>query len=88
MLLPISVGDVIDNTRLTEIFKCSTQGGMRRSKETNTLILVMNHVNSIYKDEWQDGIIMYTGMGTAGDQSLEFAQLYPNLKSLPINANQ
>ena len=74
MLLPITPGDVIDNARLVEIFKCSTQGGMRRSKETNSLVLVTNEVKSLYTDEWQNGILMYTGMGTKGDQSLDFHQ--------------
>ena len=74
MILPISAGDVIDNDRLTEIFKCAPQGGMRRSKGTGTLVLVTNDVKSIYSDEWQDDILMYTGMGTEGDQSLEFHQ--------------
>ncbi len=72
--LPITPGDVIDNNRLIAIFKCSPQGGMRRSKETNTLVLVANEVKSLYNDEWQNGILMYTGMGRNGDQSLDFHQ--------------
>lgn len=66
MNLPITSGDIIDNARLVEIFKCSTQGGMRRSRTTNTLVLVANEVKSIYTDEWQNGILMYTGMGDPG----------------------
>ncbi|EGU33479.1 putative restriction endonuclease [Vibrio sp. N418] len=30
--------------------------------------------NSIYDDRWENDIIHYTGMGTTGDQSLDFAQ--------------
>ena len=61
---------------LTETFQCSTQGGMRRSHETNTLIIVSNHLKSIYKDRWdgEAGTLHYTGMGTQGDQELSFAQ--------------
>jgi len=49
---------------------------MRRSHETNTLIIVSNHLKSIYKDRWDDeaGTLHYTGMGTQGDQELSFAQ--------------
>ena len=74
MQLPIIAGDVIDNTRLTEIFLCSTQGGMRKSNKLNALVLIANHVKSIYNDQWKDDILNYTGMGTQGDQSLTFMQ--------------
>jgi len=71
----LNSGDVIDNDKLRSIFQCSGQGGMRRSHKTNTLILVSNHVKSIYDDHWDDqGIMHYTGMGAEGDQSLEFMQ--------------
>jgi hypothetical protein len=43
---------------------------MRRSKRTNTLVLVANHTKAIYDDIWQDGVLNYTGMGQYGDQSL------------------
>ena len=67
-------GDIINNQRLVSIFKCSPQGGMRRSHETNTLILVSDHTKSLYDDRWIDNIMYYTGMGKKGDQSLDFAQ--------------
>jgi hypothetical protein len=41
-------GEEINNGRLCDIFKCSPQGGMRRSKKTNTLVIVSNHIESIY----------------------------------------
>lgn len=66
--------DIIDNNRLVDIFKCSPQGGMRRSNDTNTLVLVSNHVRSIYDDRWEDDVLHYTGMGSKGDQSLSFMQ--------------
>ena len=47
---------------------------MRRSHETNSLILVSNHVKSIYDDKWKGDILHYTGMGSKGDQSLSFMQ--------------
>ena len=52
--LPLGVD--IDNSRLCEIFRCSPQGGMRRSKQTNTLVIVSNHVESIYEDRWDASI--------------------------------
>jgi 5-methylcytosine-specific restriction protein A len=67
-------GDIIDNKKLYEIFHCSNMGGMRRSKTTNTLLLIENLINSIYADKWVGSILHYTGMGTEGDQSFELKQ--------------
>jgi len=65
---------VLSNNELCKTFQCSPQGGMRRSHETNTLVLVSNHVKSIYDDKWKGDVLHYTGMGSKGDQSLEFMQ--------------
>jgi 5-methylcytosine-specific restriction enzyme A len=70
MRIKLNKGDVINNEELTQIFKCSTQGGMRRSHKTNTLVLVSNHVKSIYSDKWFGKELHYTGMGSSGDQTL------------------
>jgi len=67
-------GTKLNNTELCETFGCSPQGGMRRAHKTNTLIIVSNHVESIYDDRWSGGVLHYTGMGTKGDQSLTFQQ--------------
>jgi 5-methylcytosine-specific restriction protein A len=70
----LTKGQIIDNTKICEIFCCSPQGGMRRSHRTNTLVIVMNHIKSVYIDKWIGNILYYTGMGTEGDQSFEFMQ--------------
>ena len=67
-------GDSIVNDQLTSIFKCSTQGGMRRSHKTNTLLIISNHLKSIYEDRWVGDVLHYTGMGMVGSQSLNAAQ--------------
>jgi 5-methylcytosine-specific restriction protein A len=67
-------GDVLNNTELCDKFLCSPQGGMRRSLRTNTLVIVSNHIKSIYDDRWDNDVLHYTGMGTTGVQSLNFAQ--------------
>ncbi len=72
--MKIHQGQILLNNELCEIFECSPQGGMRRSHETNSLILVSNHVKSIYDDKWKGDILHYTGMGSKGDQSLSFMQ--------------
>ena len=72
--MKINQGQILSNNELCKIFECSPQGGMRRSHETNSLILVSNHVKSIYDDKWKGDILHYTGMGSKGDQSLSFMQ--------------
>lgn len=67
-------GDVIDNDTLVDIFKVSPQGGMRRSKRTDSLVLVANHTRALYSDRWEANIFHYTGMGQVGDQSLDYMQ--------------
>ena len=71
---PLTVGDSIKNKQLMDIFKCSPQGGMRRSHKTNTLILISDHTKSIYEDRWIDKNFHYTGMGLRGDQSIDASQ--------------
>jgi len=75
--IDIKIGDTVSNSRIVEEFKCSPQGGMRRSKTTNTLVLVSKHVVSkskVYDDKTIGNIYHYTGQGMKGDQSLLFAQ--------------
>ena len=69
-MIKLNKGDIIKNEELVEIFKCSTQGGMRRSHKTNTLVLVSNHIKSIYSDRWYGKELHYTGMGSTGNQAL------------------
>lgn len=40
---------------------------MRRSHQTNTLVLFSDQTGSnVYKDKWLNGILQYTGMGLKG----------------------
>ena len=69
------VGNTYTNNEIASTFKCSNMGGMRRAKETNSLVLIAKHNNPLYDDQWtEEGILNYTGMGTENDQSIEFAQ--------------
>ena len=70
----LNPGDTIVNSKLTDIFKCSPQGGMRRAHRTNTLVIVSDHIRGIYEDRWIDNTLHYTGMGLEGDQRIDAAQ--------------
>lgn len=69
----LSEGEIYSNAKIAEAFKCSTQGGMRRSHATNTLVLFTDHsdVENVYEDKWRNNVLHYTGMGLTGDQKLE-----------------
>ncbi|WP_390410285.1 restriction endonuclease [Lacticaseibacillus jixiensis] len=73
------VGHGYTNAELSSAFLVSKQGGMRRSKRTNSLVLIAKHSDdperNPYEDRWEnDGLFHYTGMGRSGDQSLEYMQ--------------
>jgi 5-methylcytosine-specific restriction protein A len=64
-------GMVLTNEEICSVFKCSPQGGMRRSHQTGTLIIVSDHSTIFYDDKWDGDILMHTGMGQTGDQKLK-----------------
>ena len=72
--ISLKPGDTLNNEQLQTYFKCSPQGGMRRSLKTNSLVLISDHTKSFYVDTWVDDIFLYTGMGLTGNQSLTFHQ--------------
>lgn len=67
----LKIGDVITNGEIVKIFICGNMGGMRRSKKTNTLVIISDDTKGLYSDVWKDGILHYTGMGKKGDQVLK-----------------
>ena len=70
----LEIGQVINNATLMSIFKCSQQGGMRKSNTTNTLVIVSDYTRGIYHDKWIGGVLHYTGMGLTGDQDINYMQ--------------
>lgn len=70
----LSIGQVVKNAGIVDIFKCGNMGGMRRSKTTNTLVLISDYTKGIYHDKWIGGVLHYTGMGKNGDQDIRWSQ--------------
>lgn len=68
------VGRGYTNVELTQIFACSTQGGIRVSKKNKTVTLITreNSDRNPYDDSAlkPDGTFIYTGMGLNGDQKI------------------
>jgi 5-methylcytosine-specific restriction enzyme A len=78
---------VIGNSDLRSVFKCSPQGRMRRSYRTKSLVLVSNHTGGIYPDRYTNRIYHYVGMGLTGDQDINRAQNKTLAKSLTNGVN-
>lgn len=70
----LKIGQILKNADVVDTFKCGNMGGMRRSKTTNTLVIVSDYTKGIYHDKWIGGVLHYTGMGKSGDQDIHWAQ--------------
>ena len=53
----ISIGAELSNNELRQLYKCGNMGGMRRSKQTGTLVVVSDHTKGFYSDVWKNGIL-------------------------------
>ncbi len=80
----LKIGQIINNNELMSIFKCSQQGGMRKSNTTNTLVIVSDYTRGIYHDKWIGKVLHYTGMGQVGNQDINAFQ-NRTLKESKIN---
>ena len=70
----LEIGQIVKNSDIVKIFKCGNMGGMRRSKMTNTLVIISDYTKGIYHDKWIGGVLHYAGMGKTGDQDINWAQ--------------
>lgn len=48
----LKIGQIIKNADIVEIFKCESIVGMRRSRTTNTLVIVSDYTKGLYHDKW------------------------------------
>lgn len=77
----LTIGHIYRNNEIANAFGCATQGGMRRSHITNTLVIFSDHAGADYEDKWTvdengEDILLYVGMGKSdrGDQDINFGQ--------------
>lgn len=73
-LSKFKIGQTVTHADIIAEFQCGNMGGMRRSKATNSLIIISDHTKGLYEDKWFGDILHYTGMGKSGDQDLFFMQ--------------
>ncbi|MEI7857920.1 MAG: HNH endonuclease signature motif containing protein [Methanomicrobiales archaeon] len=72
--MPLKPGDTIDNETLRAIFSCGSEGNIRRSLKTSSLVLVSDHTRSPYEDTWVNNFFHYTGRGLGGKQALSLPE--------------
>lgn len=48
----LSIGQILKNADIVDKFKCGIVGGMKRSKTTNTLVIVSDYTKGIFNDKW------------------------------------
>lgn len=68
------INSLVNNADIVNEFQCGNMGGMRRSTNTNTLVIVSDHTKGLYEDRWVGDVLHYTGMGKSGDQRIDFMQ--------------
>lgn len=68
------VGETVTNDEIIKTFKVAQMGGMHRSKTTETLVIISDHTKGLYDDKWYGDELHYTGMGTKGDQDINWSQ--------------
>lgn len=54
IMMELIRGKVYSNADICYMFKCSPQGGMRRSQQTNTLVLISNQTLSDEDNPYHD----------------------------------
>lgn len=47
----LKIGQIIKNADIVEIFKRGNMGGMRRSRTTNTLVIISDYTKGLYHDK-------------------------------------
>jgi len=73
-IILLTPGETYHHSKISKAFGGQTEGGMRRSKATNTLHLIINHTNSPYEDDWDGNVLHYSGMGQRGNQNINGTQ--------------
>jgi len=66
----LQLGNIYSNEEIRSTFGCSLQSGMNKSNSTNTLVLIINHIKSIYHDRWFNNKVHHIGKGQIGDQEM------------------
>jgi len=66
----LEVNNTYSQKDIKNLLDCTIMRGMNYKIDTNRLILIRNHIKSIYEDKQEGNILYYTGEGRIGNQEL------------------
>lgn len=66
----LKIGDILTNKEIASTFGCSNQGGIRKSKKTNTIVAIAKMQGCHYSHREDGDILYFMGLGKKGDQQL------------------
>ncbi len=69
-MIDLKMDSILTNKEIAELFQVSNQGGIRKSKETKSIVCIAKMIPCVYKHKKEKDIFWFTGMGKKGDQSL------------------
>ncbi len=70
----LTIGQKVTNAEIAAIFECASVGTMRKSSETDTLVLITDFTKGIRHDKWIGDVLHFTGYGKTGDQDIHKGQ--------------
>ncbi|WP_434657333.1 HNH endonuclease [Sulfurimonas sp. NW9] len=68
--MALIINKIYSQQDIKDELSCTVMRGMNYKKDTNRLVLIRNHVKSIYEDKQEGDILYYTGEGRKGNQTL------------------
>lgn len=69
--IELKVGTILNNKQITEVFHCQYEGGIRKSKKLNVLVLINDPKYGLYQNRWKENVLFFTAIGRKGEQSLQ-----------------
>lgn len=66
----LKIGEVIDNKSIAEYFKVTNQGGIRKSLQTKSVVIIAKFTDCLYKHRKDNEILYFVGMGKKGNQAI------------------
>ena len=66
----MNIGAVVENKDIAEMFKVTNQGGIRKSLQTKSVVLIAKFTDCLYKHKKNNDILYFVGMGKKGNQTL------------------
>lgn len=69
-MISLKIDSVLTNKEIAELFQVTNQGGIRKSKETKSVVLIAKMIPCVYKHKKDGEIFYFVGMGKKGNQSI------------------